>query len=614
MTWPTLSVDLAVSTRPTETPTWTDISAKVLELRMRRGKQHMLDRTEAGSMDVLLDNSDRRFDPTYQGTELNFINDPSFEQGDSGGDGVSDGWTKSASAGLLVAYSLSSAQTRRGTGQSQKVEAAYLSATLGRVYLYSNTKTVAEGEVWTGSAYIYVESRTGNPYAQITLAFRDSGSSVLSETYTVWDGTLDAWKRLSATATAPAGTATVEIWCQIMGCDASGENIIVYFDDCQLQPNDLSDYTDGSLDNCRWSGTAHASSSYRGGPYYGDLKPMRRIRVQTEYDGETYDLWSGFVLGWPQVWDNGVVPVVRLRAMDAFHIFSLKKLNKAYTEKLAGARIDEVLDDIGWTAGNSWILDSSVNSLLGTTTILAPNGDRYVMEGQSTIMAETLADASALSHLQDVAQTELGWIFMDGAGVFTFLDRRYRFHPDFTTSLATFGDAAGELNYSSLQLDYDETDIYNEIRMGREDGTVQTAEDATSQLDYFERTMAQEALKATTDLEMADRANWLLSRHKDPHWKAKQITFGGGDTSLWQHLFGREIGDRITVTRRPQGGDAITDQYHIEGVEHEVVMGQSWHTRWALTLTDPTKYWHISNGSDDFAAYAVLGTTTVLCY
>jgi hypothetical protein len=38
------------------------------------------------------------------------------------------------------------------------------------------------------------------------------------------------------------------------------------------------------------------------GPYYGDLKPMRRIRLYCIFAAVTYPIISGYVLGWPQEW------------------------------------------------------------------------------------------------------------------------------------------------------------------------------------------------------------------------------------------------------------------------------------------------------------------------
>lgn len=66
MSLPTITVRIAFATDPlAATPTWTDVSSYVRALRIRRGRQDELNRVEAGTAEVVLDNRDRRFDPTY---------------------------------------------------------------------------------------------------------------------------------------------------------------------------------------------------------------------------------------------------------------------------------------------------------------------------------------------------------------------------------------------------------------------------------------------------------------------------------------------------------------------------------------------------------------------
>lgn len=63
---PTLTVQVAFATKPgAATPQWQDITAYVLSVDTKRGRQYENDRIEAGTCSLLLDNSDRRFDPTY---------------------------------------------------------------------------------------------------------------------------------------------------------------------------------------------------------------------------------------------------------------------------------------------------------------------------------------------------------------------------------------------------------------------------------------------------------------------------------------------------------------------------------------------------------------------
>src|SRR5207244_12783432 len=61
---PVLTVQCSFSTNPMATPVWTDISHWVQSIDTRRGRNTELDRVEAGTATILLDNRDRRFDPS----------------------------------------------------------------------------------------------------------------------------------------------------------------------------------------------------------------------------------------------------------------------------------------------------------------------------------------------------------------------------------------------------------------------------------------------------------------------------------------------------------------------------------------------------------------------
>lgn len=65
--FPTVTGEIAFATAPLATPTWEDISAYILSGSCRRGRPNEQTRIEAGQMAWLLENVDRRFDPTYTG-------------------------------------------------------------------------------------------------------------------------------------------------------------------------------------------------------------------------------------------------------------------------------------------------------------------------------------------------------------------------------------------------------------------------------------------------------------------------------------------------------------------------------------------------------------------
>lgn len=358
--------------------------------------------------------------------------------------------------------------------------------------------------------------------------------------------------------------------------------------------------------------------SYAAGPYYGNLRPMRRIKIEATWDGIVYPLFAGYLDGFPPEFSAGD-GWAELSAQDGFKVLGRCELNSAMPQELSSDRVNRVLDLIGWTTGNCWVLDSLTNSQLGVSTILAPNGDRLVFPGQTTVMAETLEAANALQHLQDVTLTEMGRLFMAAGGEIIFQGRHYNLSPDRMAPRWTFGDdlSGDELPYVNAKFSYDDSRLWNEVRCTRVDGVTQTAIDLTSKADYFPIVLPQDRLLAVNDLEMTDRANWLLAHYKDPQWRLESLEIDPeGDDRLWPVALSAELGDRVRVRKRPFGGELMQFDGFIEQIQFRIAEGFRWSVTWQLSQADVAagQYWQLTDGADAYAPYSVLDSTTILAY
>ncbi len=747
MALPDILAELAVSTRPTELPTWIDVTRFLRgPISLSRGRPQRLARFQEGTFAGLLDNADRRFDPTYAGVLTNLCTNPSAEVDTTGWGVVTNGVASVTRSTSRAKYGLASFRLYAtsgtendcrynytftpntqytvsawfyisntggvasvppilrvndgGTGGAsvnldtsiigawQRVSATFTtSATAGAGYvdaprcLYNITELITNGGFETaggGGADVFgtwIESVSDGAIADETVLVHGGGhaakltqgvtlaTDIRTPDLTVVAGrayTLQFWTRgdgmnagryvildvpnsvylalnvstgivgttyqlYTTTFTTPAGCTSIRFHLRPAGVNGAiayfdyvtthPANLLINADGVQIEAGPLTDYVDGTQDNCHWAGTAHASQSYRGGPYYGLLKSNRRFRLSLIYDGVTYRQFVGYNDGWPADWGVGNYHVP-FACKDGFKALALANISGSYPEELSGARANRVLDAVGWTTGHAWILDSATNSQLGTTTILAPTlGDRYVMLGKTTIQADTLDKVNALQHLQDVEKAENGMLFIGRDGAVVFCDRHYLLRPPQTTPKAVFGDDPSELPFVNFKPSFDDADLANEVTCTRKGGTDQTVSDATSKLDNFLVSKEETGLLANSNDEMLDRANWLLSRLKEPTWRIKSIVLDPeGDDRLWPVVLGAELGDRITVNRRPDGGALITSGYNIEHIEIFIDEEFRWRIEWQLSPADPTLYWHVTNGADEFAPYAVLGLTTVLSY
>lgn len=333
-----------------------------------------------------------------------------------------------------------------------------------------------------------------------------------------------------------------------------------------------------------------------GGDYSPDVIPGKRISLKAEYNSTTYHLYTGFIEDYNPSWlekTGGLIPIIRPLCADLINNLANYDLNNAgEDEELSGTRVGNVLDELGW-----------------------PVGSRDLDEGKSAMAATgAQVDVNAMSHLSLLQQSELGIIYQAGDGDIQFEDRHHRLL-NHTSSVATFGDDAGENYYHGMEPRYGSDNIRNDIRVTRDGGAQQSASDATSQTNHGKRSLRRTGLLMTTDEEAADQANYMLKRYKDPVLRNRMIKVipERDPGNLWPQVLGREITDRITVRRNEA---SIDREYHIEGIEHDInLVNYTWTTRWQLSDADSQQtaisqgYWIL--GTVDSSE---LGETTYLAY
>lgn len=347
--------------------------------------------------------------------------------------------------------------------------------------------------------------------------------------------------------------------------------------------------------------------AYTSGPYYPNVVPMRRVRLSGVWLSSKYPVFTGYIGSWPPIYNGPLDSDVELEAHDAFKVLGLKRLHTNFSEQLSGARVNDVLTVVGWGSGAAWVLGTSA---LGSTAILGPVGDRSIDAGASPVQYSELVEVSALQHLQDVNATENGLLFVSKDGTVVFRSRHAAVVAPYSVNQATFGEQ--ELPYVDVEIEYSDNNLWNEVYVDREGGTTQIATDGPSIGKYFPRTLTRDNTLTTTDSEAMSAAKWLLARYKDPKLRVRSMLLDGeaSPNSLWPQILGREIGDRVTVRKRPPGGGSMIEQVStIESIELSwTAQGGWWDCRWSLSPADTTvtSYWQLN--------VSALGTSTVLVY
>lgn len=245
----------------------------------------------------------------------------------------------------------------------------------------------------------------------------------------------------------------------------------------------------------------------------------------------------------------------------------------------SGERLTNILDAVGWPA--------SLRDIDAGTSVLGP---------------ATLG-GKAFDYIQKIGETEAGLLHCTGAGAVRLVGRsNLKTESTFNTSGATFGDSGAEMKYHDITVDPANVQhLTNVARVSRQGGIEQLYEDTTSSDAYGEREVTLSGLLMAGDGEAYDRAIWLVLGRKDPQFRVDElvITPGRDAANLWPKVLGYVPGQRITVNRRPQGiGSAISEAVHIESITHAVTAStRLWTTTWRLSPVDPNE-----------ASWAVVGS------
>lgn len=238
-----------------------------------------------------------------------------------------------------------------------------------------------------------------------------------------------------------------------------------------------------------------------------------------------------------------------------------------------GTRINRVLNEVGW------------------------NAPRDIDAGAESIVAQGFSsreNVSALQHIQDAADSELGYAFMSGDGTFVFHDGSHRANDTrSTTSQATFSDDGTGLPYVDIEIVSLEKDrIANEILVtsGNSNAPPQVAGDTESQ-ELFQRRTLNRQTRLSSEVAAQNQAYSILNAYKTPYTRFDAVTLIDDGTADWADaVLAREIGDRVTVKTTPpvSGATPYTLQYEcfIEGIEERFVPGEPLRVTFRLTISE----------------------------
>ena len=285
-------------------------------------------------------------------------------------------------------------------------------------------------------------------------------------------------------------------------------------------------------------------------PYYLLLSPMRKVQITATHLGITYPVFSGFITSYTTTTPLTANDVVytTIEAVDAFRLAQNAQISTVTGSgvQLSGARINAILDQIGW-----------------------PNSMRDVDAGLSTMQADPGTARTALAAMQNVELSEYGSIYVDASGSFVFQDRALT-----ASSVAgtptVFSDVPGAgIGYANAVWRLDDTLVYNRADITRSGGAVQTTSNTASIDKYFLHSYNQQNLLMQTDAEALQYGQAYIASRAETSIRCDAINLdlytadyaAGIVAALSLDYF-----DPVTITTTQPGTSTLTKTLQVFGV------------------------------------------------
>ena len=315
-------------------------------------------------------------------------------------------------------------------------------------------------------------------------------------------------------------------------------------------------------------------------PYYGQLTPLRKLRVSATYAGSSYYLFSGYTTDYTYSYDQAEnVSYVDISATDAFRLFNLAAVTTITGQAAGqdtGTRINKILD-----------------------TVQFPNGMRSVDTGNSLTQADPATSRTSLAAIQNVEISEQGAFYITPEGNAIFKNRSNTIKSAGNTPIS-FNQTNG-IPYKNLVFAFDDKLIVNQANVTRIGGTTQTNVDLGSVATYFPHSITFSDLVVQTDAEAMNIAKIYVATRSTTTIRIDSMTVDLLDTAVpTGTVLGLDYFDNVNISNIQPDGSTITKNLQVQGVAWDITPNRMLAT--FTTLEPITDGFIIGNST-----YGVLG-------
>jgi hypothetical protein len=293
---------------------------------------------------------------------------------------------------------------------------------------------------------------------------------------------------------------------------------------------------------------------------FGQLTPLRKLRISASYLGTSYYLFSGYTTTYTYTYDQAEqVSYVDITAVDGFRLFNLANITTV-TGQANG-------DDTGERIGK--ILD----------TVSFPNSMRTIDTGDSLCQADPATTRTALNAIINAEFSEQGAFYMDAEGQAIFKNRNAVVASAGGTPIEF--NQTGDIPYKNLQFAFDDKLIINQATITRIGGTAQFAEDAGSVATYFPHSVNYNDLVIQTDTDANNIARIYVSTRSDTTIRIDAMTLDLLDPDVpTGTVLAMDYFTNVDISNIQPDGSTITKNLQVQGISWDITPN-----RWLGTFT-----------------------------
>lgn len=295
-------------------------------------------------------------------------------------------------------------------------------------------------------------------------------------------------------------------------------------------------------------------------PYYGQLQPLRKLRISASVGSNNYYLFSGYTTGYVYSYDQAEnMAYVDISASDAFRLFNLAS----------------VINVTGQAAGQD--TGTRINKILDTVSF--PTTMRNIETGNSLTIADPANLRTSLNAMQNAEFSEQGALYVSPEGNVIFKNRNSVITSAGNTPISF--NQTGGIPYKNLKFAFDDKLIINSATITRSGGTAQTANDATSIATYFPHSISVPDLVVDTDAEALNIAKIYVATRSTTTIRIDEMTLDLLDTNVpTATILNFDYFDNVLISNIQPDNSTITKNLQIQGIAHDITASS-----WATTLT-----------------------------